>query len=414
MRTCILLLLTAIIGGALCLAQFGSGGAPSSASGGALGPQAALGPVAGLAPAPQSSGTQALVDPTPLAAAAAAPEQGPGSNVPNAVEGTVLDRFGAPLAGERVWLIPAAHGHPSQSVPLDKYITARTSGSGNFSLSLPNAGPWRLAVGPAGQPRIPPSAPREMEAGTRAEITLPGSSRLLVATAGLEQLDAPLSIEVLALMDANASGFKQRGRGEESKAKGRRRGTDGNKSRSEDKRSRRQKESKDERSAQLAPTPLPVSALAAAITGSPAQDPGSADRGRNRRGQDSKRQRSSSKKSSKKSGNESRKEAPLEDSLPTPPRPVWKRVTRRQISSEELETGQLVLGDLPTGLVARLVLVVSGERYEGGTQFAIPKDTRIEVRLFPFTPGPGASFNYSAHPARLAADEAPAGVTWTQ
>ncbi|MGK0218848.1 MAG: hypothetical protein ACI9HE_002344 [Planctomycetota bacterium] len=413
MRTCTLLLLAVALALVLYLAQFGPGGTPSGVSSGALGPQAALEPVAELAPATQVNGMQALDDLAHPTATSEAKAEGPSSSIPNALEGMVIDRFGAPLGGERVWLIPATHGHPILTVPLDKYITARTSRSGQFSLSLPDAGPWRLAVGPAGEQRIPPSAPRKMESGANAVVTLPGSSRLLIATAEIKQLAAPITIEVLALMEAGDVGAKKKGRGAESNSKGKRQDSEREKSRGQEKRSKRQDESRDERGAQLAAPPLPTLTMASVIA--PTQDPGSAKRGRGRRGQDSGRQRSNNQKSSKQGNKRSnKKEAAEEEALPAPPRPAWQRVTSCKVRPEELETGHVVLGNLPTGPVFRLVLVVGSERYEGGTKFSIAKDTRVEVSLFPFTPGPGASFNYSAHPANLAADEAPAGVVWTQ
>ena len=123
---------------------------------------------------------------------------------PRTLDGTVLDRFGQAVEGERIWLLPPDQGHPPTTAVRGDFLTCTTSSKGVFSLTLPDQGSYRLAVGSPGQPRVPPSEAKALVGRPRARVVVPGGTAVHVQFDAFPETDAALSLEVTALLGGDS------------------------------------------------------------------------------------------------------------------------------------------------------------------------------------------------------------------
>jgi hypothetical protein len=343
----------------------------------------------------------------------------PAASAPRSLDGTVTDRFGAPLSSERVWLLPAGSGHPPAGTNLTDYVTARTSRSGNFSLSLPTAGPWSLGVGEAGAPRVPPSKPRTLQAAAHADVFVPGSAGLRVSFASLPE--GPVSLELMTLREPGDAGGAQRGNfgarpgGQDGGGRGRGRGQRSGGQNGEQGSGDQGGERRGGGQVLLAPAPAERPALASLAQDADVQDPPNGGRRRGYRGpgdtspgtapgpSGAPQQPDASRRGNRQDGQE--------PELPVgPPEEIWRSVKRVTIRDEDRAAGFVRFEGVPVGWVGRIDLVIDRQRYEGSSRFALQADALTEVKLFPFEPMPGAALVYSAISRPLGTTESPPGV----
>jgi len=115
------------------------------------------------------------------------------------VEGVVLDRFGHPVVNERVYLLRSGQDFPASGVDLGFFVTSLTSREGEFTLRAPDEGPWRVAVGDRGRPRVDSSEPRTLDGADRAEIVVPGAAGVRVLLDGVPRDGSYVQVELSAL-----------------------------------------------------------------------------------------------------------------------------------------------------------------------------------------------------------------------
>ncbi|MCP3915223.1 MAG: carboxypeptidase regulatory-like domain-containing protein [bacterium] len=331
---------------------------------------------------------------------------------PLAVEGTVTDRFGAPVGGERVFVLAANQVHPPEGAELGAYATARTSKSGKFTVAVPNAGPWRLSVGPPGAPRLTPSDARPIEAGVTADVIVPGSALLRVVFDGGSANVAVESVELLAL---RSEPERTSGRGRGGRAERRANRVPRNRPAAPQP-STPDGASGGETLGNAPRPPTPPASEGAPSKGSVGAGDGAqggarmggtesvpkrnGDRPRGQRGQRGQR--------AQRRG-EANQEAPL---APAQPREVWRRVQRREVQEKDRAAATMEFRGLTAGQVARLAVHAGGERLEGAGRFSLVADTVTVVRVFPIEAGPKAALNYvtTVEPA----PEMQVGVTWRE
>lgn len=115
------------------------------------------------------------------------------------VEGVVLDRFGHPVVNERVYLLRSDQDFPAPGMDLGFFVTSLTSREGEFTLRAPDEGPWRVAVGDRGRPRVDSSDLRTLDGADRAEIVVPGAAGVRVLLDGVPRDGSYVSVELIAL-----------------------------------------------------------------------------------------------------------------------------------------------------------------------------------------------------------------------
>lgn len=112
------------------------------------------------------------------------------------VRGRVIDRFGRPRAATEVWFLKPGERHPSAAPPgaspavpvsTDLPLLTVCGRRGRFEIDLPEAGPWRVSLGRAGDELAHMRRPRELHHGDRGEleVVLAGTTWLeVVCTRG--------------------------------------------------------------------------------------------------------------------------------------------------------------------------------------------------------------------------------------
>jgi hypothetical protein len=338
--------------------------------GGAEGPESSSGdPLAPAAGAVHEASEDVPSPDSPLPPATERPPEVVGSS--GALEGQVVNRFGHAAANQRVYLLREDQVHPPAGAELTRYVTGFTSRDGSFSFDSPGEGPWRLAIGPPGKPVIPPSEPRRLSGGERAEVTVPGGAAVRVTLDSIPKDGAYISLEFLALVEpvrrpnpvegaGGSRGKREGGRGGETRAE-----TDGFFS-TED--------------------------ASYQGDGSSAAGEGRDETGRRRAPGGRQRQR--------------------KDDPPAPPKETWQALHRHLVTEEERAVDVAEISDLPGGRTVRLVVRIGKERIEGTVRFTLMKDAVIEVRILSIKTGPGASLAYSAVPRILQRSEMPVGIRW--
>ncbi|MEZ6015704.1 MAG: carboxypeptidase-like regulatory domain-containing protein [Planctomycetota bacterium] len=448
MRALILLVLCAAIGAA---AWTFLDSPPPSAGAGPLRPSGALTP-ASTQPVERrmeaqrgaDSAASAQLAATSTAAAASTPtpqlpSAPPGHALASAttratVEGDVRDRLGAPVAGERVWLLATGVPFPPADARLTDYVTARTGQTGAFSLTAPGPGPWRLAVGAPGEPRFEPSPPRVLAGPARAAATISGTAALRIVFEGLPAGDEPVALEVLALRDPSAApgqgrgnagnGRRGRGNGAAGVPADPAAGNTGRRGRTRpqgDATDQGASGGSDIRGAQATPSDgeAPRAQLASVQQPTPqgarrngrgqgqgqpgAGQPGGAAQGGRARG--SRGQGGPPNGGAAASGEQ-------DDAPQGPPPEVWRALVRRTLTPEERASGSVELTGLRPGATARLALRIGDDTLEGQTRFLLAADAVIEVRVFPLTQPMGSGLSYVALPLPVAPDATPIGARW--
>ena len=297
--------------------------------------------------APASTLPATLDSPTLPQQGPTLPQQGTG---PRTLDGRVTDRFGWPQSGERVWLVPGAEGHPQSGDDLERLVTATTNSKGNFSLTLPDEGPWRLAVGPPGGARTTPTDPRTLDVSQRVEVMLSGGAELQVSFNGLPPGDEVLTLELVALAEGGERGRGGGGRGGNTRGAG--------------------------------------------ATGE------QEGQGRGGRGQ--------------RDGDRTRDSEEEPNDPPEPPPEVWRSAHEHEFSAEERAAGEVRIGGLRVGRVSRLALRIGDERLEGFPRFTLTADTVTKLRVFTITTDSNTALNYAVSIRTLARDESPAGARWVE
>ena len=364
---------------------------------------------------------QGAVDVEERASTMVAPKTAPGSalvksDAPGALDGTVVDRFGNAIAGERVFLVAKNQGHPPANAKLTDYVTATTSASGRFSLTLPDAGPWRLAVGPPGRPRLSISEPHSVSAGTTADIVVPGAAMLRVAFDALPEGDEPIRLEVLLLQEPRAPGAEGRGRNG-----GRQRGEGNDPSRRRERRnetneatgagddtSTRQRGG--QRQSALDARSVPPGADGIRVLASPLQQEQQAQNEERREAKREKKQRAKERQSgTKRARKDKSSNGVVPDGLP-PER--WRAHRRHALSSAERAAGVVEFAGFPVGPVFRLALFQGDLSLDGAARFALQEDAVLEVRVLPISARSSSSLSYTTTLRFLESGERPAGVHW--
>lgn len=348
--------------------------------------QPALGPGGGLPLAVENGSSR---DPGVLPPSGPAPPATADGTL-RAIEGTVRDRFGFPVSGERVFLLSAEQDHPTVSTPIEDYVKTLTSSEGRFVLTTRLEGPWRLSVGPPGEPRIPPSEPKSPTGTIQAEVIVPGSAAVRVALAELPETELPLVLEVMLLEKAPPP--------------------------------------------PAIPPPVAPPAKPLANPGTPITRKEAASRDRSDKDAEAAAEEEGGSQSTKPvRGARTLGEGQDDDgtSIPldrsggardatdpggyrgiAPPAEKWRPVERRRITAPELVEGFVGIPNLPIGEILRLNLMVGSERAEGNLRFVPRKDTLIEVRIVTVTTRPARKFSYVTSLEVLAPDESPPGVRW--
>jgi len=391
---------------------------------------AALEPTTGARPAQREARAEsaALAAPSTAVQESAKPSApAPAVTGPLTLDGQVTDRFGWPLPGERVWLVPGDERHPQSGDDLQRLVTATTSSKGKFSLTLPNQGPWRLAVGPPGGARTTLPEARELDGTQRAQVVLSGGTELRVSFDGLPPGDDLLTLELIALAEPGAGGRRERrgdrgssddkgkqggGTGAGKRAK-RDKGDKGDKA-GENRNSRDSGQREGEPGAAAATRESsPVVSLAALAPA--AQDGGARRQGRRRNGEtgneegNQDNERRDGRDRSRKRDREEQQDGP-----PEPPPEVWRHAHAHEFSSEERAAREVRIGGLAVDRVSRLALKVGDVRLEGLPRFSLSPDTVTQLRVFQVSSGPGSVLNYVVSTRALARDESPAGVSWVE
>lgn len=126
------------------------------------------------------------------------------------VAGRVIDRFGSPRAGERLWFLRSGERHPQGSDDLGALVSALADSRGRFRAALPQAGPWRVTVGPVGAERLAMGRPQELSHGgpMELEVVLPGATQLSVRCSRVpgpgDEDGSPVTLQVLERAQAPA------------------------------------------------------------------------------------------------------------------------------------------------------------------------------------------------------------------
>lgn len=332
--------------------------------------------------------------------------------------GTVSDRFGAVQVGEHLYAVPVGRLHPATPVEAADLPHTQADAEGSFALTLPDAGPWRLAVGAPGRPRMPLSEAVELGPRSRADVVVPGASAITLSFDEWPAASGVVTLEIEALVERPRVDQKvKKGKSKEDK-----------KARKEDKRKRTgdteeisglsvgagQDAASDSRRGRGR------GARRGEDPGGLATEDGSRREGRRgRRGGDDPGAREEGQRSDEKRdkrGAGERRDRPRPDAVEleelgpvdAPLPEVWRVAHRRELGSS---ASALELTSLPAGEVHRVCLRLGTRQLEGVERFVLQPDTRVEVRVFP--PGVGSTtLTYTAvtHPLRF--DESPEGVHW--
>jgi hypothetical protein len=383
-----------------------------------------------VAAAPDAPDAPAEVDPQPPAEASllqvAQPvregtEPAPAQVGPRTLDGTVHDRFAQPVRGERVWLLDQQQGHPSQSAVFADYITGTTSSSGVFSLTLPDEGTYRLAVGPPGEQRLPPSEPFELTGRPRAEVVIPGGTAVCVTFDQVPGAEQGVTLELMTLRElgdgrADGRGFGgERNRGFGDGRDGRGGGDRGDRS-----------------------------------GGGRGRGPGGAEgdgaegRGGRRGGGDGARQVAFVQDDQGDQDGQERQDGPgregregrpgLQDQAdrrggggrrgrdgeggvelppnPAEPREFWRAAVRHTLSEEELDSGVVNLVGIPPGREARLDLRLGRRRIEGVGRFHVAADIQVNLRVLPVPQDLESGLSYIVTTRPIDPNAARVGVRW--
>ena len=115
--------------------------------------------------------------------------------------GTVSDRFGAVQVGEHLYAVPVGRLHPATPVEAADLPHTQADAEGSFALTLPDAGPWRLAVGAPGRPRMPLSEAVELGPRSRADVVVPGASAITLSFDEWPAASGVATLEIEALVE---------------------------------------------------------------------------------------------------------------------------------------------------------------------------------------------------------------------
>ncbi len=365
------------------------------------------------------------------------------------LEGAITDRFGHPIVNERVYLLRPDQGYPPPGVDLAYYVTTLTSRSGQFSLDAPDEGPWRLAVGPRGRPRVEPSDLHSLQGNTRAEVTVPGTAGIRVLLDGVPRDGSHISVELVALRQptpaVKPSDSGGRGGGKvNTRGKADRNNRKNDKNTAPNRRNRRGTtsaedsrgvfRSESDEAGSLGPR-LATESVDVALASLTIQNQGRArDRqeeageeekakrghrgGRNRPGQgkrlsreDRQRQREERQREKEETyGGFDPQGGKGTEPFKSPER--WVSMHRHLVTEEELTAGVTEFSGLEGGRIVRLRLRVGKEQIEGEHRFTLIEDAITEVRIISAKTGPGSALVYSSTIQMLPADERPKGIRW--
>lgn len=331
------------------------------------------------------------------------------------LDGIVLDRFAQPMARERVFLLRAGQKHPSSGADLADYVTARTSSTGEFSLALADAGPWSFSVGPPGEPRIKPSSPALVRAGTKVEATVAGTCALRVIFDEMPSASEKITLELITLRE-DGGGKSRRGlRDDLGRSQGDDGSTTGNPPRgnrgSAGDRGDGGGRNRGRRGRSRAPTETGGGAGAIMIAAlSPQGQDGAAKRDGNEKDA-KKRDRNRSERGGQKKDPEG-KQAPKLVDIPGPPPQVWRTFASHVIEGQELTTRTVDLQRVPTGATVKLALKIGKRRIEGSESVLLVPDFRVIVRVLPVSSSPDAMLVYVTTLVPVSADARKPGVRW--
>jgi len=102
------------------------------------------------------------------------------------LRGVIEDRFGQPRTGEQVWLLRPSERHPARADEARGTVNATAGRRGRFELIAPEAGRWKVTVGPIGEMRLS-APPTELHHG--------GPDRLRIVMAGASLLEVRCVVE---------------------------------------------------------------------------------------------------------------------------------------------------------------------------------------------------------------------------
>ena len=332
------------------------------------------------------------------------------------LEGRILDRFGQPVPNERVFLLEPGQGHPPEGAPLGEYVTARTTRSGAFSLSIDSAGPWSIGVGPPGAPILPPSEPTRIEGGRSAQITIPGRSALSVEFEGFPETEHSISVELVTLREPTGRAAERGGRIDMNRMRERmesRRGGGRGRRGGDEVRERTGAEGDDEDTsgdggnggAGLEQEALPGSQEGRGRRGS--------NQGEGRGGRstfrDMRRNRGGDQGDNNGTGNQ---RPGAGDGITVAPPEIWRTFTRYRLTDEEVAARRANIPGIPTGVTARLAVSIGPLRLEGLDRFSLLPDLHVHVRVMPISGDPADGLTYVATTKPPGPDAPRPGITW--
>lgn len=320
----------------------------------------------------------------------ASSEARPAGSIPNALGGTIRDRFGLPVVGERVYLLRAEQGHPPAGAKLTEYVTAITGKTGRFSLTFREAGPWRLGVGPPGQPRIPPTEPRAFTSTTRADVVVPGPAAVRVSFENVKEDRGAISLEFLALNDPVVPRAGRRGeRG------GRNFSGDLGTEQGAGNRNRRGAGTQAAETVEGGTAEQSERGGRGVRAGGAPVEEGQGGGNRGGRGRD-------------------RSQRGSEDAVVPPvPTESWRTLYRLELTEEELAAGEVERSGLPDDGVVRLRLRVGRQRIEGTRRFSLRPNALTDIRILSVSTGDNPTLDYLTSLEVPRPGEVQPGVRWT-
>lgn len=116
------------------------------------------------------------------------------------IGGRVVDRFGEPRTGERLWFLRPGERHPHDGATAQSLVGCVADRAGRFSVTLPEAGSWRISVGGVSRPVSTMERPEQLWLGgpEHVEIVLADTTRLVVECSGAPgAFQEPLTVQVL-------------------------------------------------------------------------------------------------------------------------------------------------------------------------------------------------------------------------
>jgi len=418
MRTLLLLLLLAAVAASAFIASQLS---PADERPEAAARPAAVAPAAEPAGAPQATTSVALVEAPAQEEPAAAPSG------PRTLDGTVFDRFDQPVRGARVWLLEPDQVHPPASAAFEEYVTGMTSSKGVFSLTLPDEGTYRLAVGPPGQQRVAPSEPMSLADRPRAAVVVPGGTAVRVRFDQPPLFDDDVTLELVTLRESDdAAEFFDRRNRASSGGRGGRSGF-GNMTGEQREAMRERLESMSDEERRAAIEELRQGG--GGRGGGRGGGGGDAGESRQRRGgggdgarevafvQDEQQDRGDRRGLRDQAGRRGgRGRDRGEDGAafdPDQPREIWRQAARHALAEEDLERGYVDLLGVPAGRTARLNLRVGRRQvYEGAGRFTVAADIQVDVRVLPLSAEAADGLAYLVTTSPLGADAPGVGVRW--